>query len=116
MDKKVLLILDYLLPALAAILLAWEWWRRRATRRWPVSLIVVTISCLWFLLALNWSGAIGPGYSNLRAAILVANLLAVVTVALISVIVRSQRSLRVVLSALTMAWVWFVTLSIMYAV
>ena len=116
MDKRVLLILDYLLPAMAAILLAWEWWSRRQIRRWPVPLIIVTISCLWFLLALNWSGAVGPGYSNVRVWILAINLVGVLAAAAMSASVRSQRSLRVILSSLAMAWVWLITLSIVYAV
>lgn len=115
MDKKILIILDYLLPAIAAILLAWEWWRRWKTKHWPWSLIVVTVSCLWFLLWMNSPGAIGPGDSSLRVAVLAGNLLAVLAAALSSAIVRSQRSVRVILSAMALAWVWFISFSVLLA-
>jgi hypothetical protein len=100
----------------APILIAWEWWHSIARRRWTASLIVATISCLWLLLALAWSGAIGPDYSYAHGWILLANLIASLLTAIASVVIRSQRSLRVVLAALMLSFVWFFALAIMYAV
>ncbi|MGC2636534.1 MAG: hypothetical protein WA294_05110 [Acidobacteriaceae bacterium] len=116
MQIRILIFLDYALPIAAPILLAWDWWRSMLRRRWSASLLVVTVSCLWLLLALAWRGAMGPDYTNTHAYILSGNLLARVVVAAISIFVRSQRSIRVIISALGLAWVWFVTLSLMYAV
>ena len=115
MDKKILIILDYLLPAIAAILLAWEWWRRWRAKQRPWSLIVVTVSCLWFLLWMSSPGAIGPWDSRLRVVVLAGNLLAVLAAALVSATVRSHRSVRVILSALALAWVWFISFSVLLA-
>lgn len=102
--------------SIAPILIAWEWWHSIARRRWTVSLIVATVSCLWLLLALSWPGAIGPDYSDAHALILLANLIASLLAAIVSIVVRPQRSLRVVFAALALAFAWLFALSIMYAV
>jgi hypothetical protein len=114
MPIRVVIFLDYALPITAAILLAWEWKRSIAGRRWTVPLLIVTMSCLWWLLALAWRRALGPDYSNTHAAILAANLLADIVSAVIAASIRSQRRVRVILAALGLAWVWFFTWSIMY--
>jgi hypothetical protein len=113
MAIRVLIFLDYALPITAAILLAWEWWRSLAGRRWTIPLIIVTISCIWWLLALASGDALAPDYSITRVAILTGNLLADIGSAVISVSFRSQRRVRVILAALCLAWVWFFTWSIM---
>lgn len=106
----------YLLPLLAAALLAWEWWLTFARGHRSALLIVVSISCVWQLLALAWRGVIGPDYSNVHASILLGNLIATVVCAITSAVVRSHRSVRIIVSAIALSWVWFVALSIMYAV
>ena len=109
-------VLLYSSICVASILLAWEWWRSIEQKRWTASLIVATLSCLWLLLSLAWRGAIGPDYSGTHAGILLVNLIASLLVAIASVAVRSQRSLKVVLAAFVLAFLWFFELSIMYAV
>ena len=105
----------YVSLGVAIILIAREWWLRLSRREWVFSLIATTISCLWLCLFLVWRGAIGPDYSKLHAAILIANLSATLTSA-VAAGFRSQRSLRTIIAALALAWVWFFALGIMYAV
>jgi len=112
---RMLLFEDSLLVA-APTLLAWEWAIRLAHRRYTLSAIVVTVSCVWILLARVWRSVIGPDYSNAHAYIVIANILALIAVAIATLFVRSQRSPRILLAALSLAFVWFVALAIMYAV
>jgi hypothetical protein len=116
MPTWILIFLDYALSITAATLLAWEWRRSITLRRRPILLIIVTISCSWWLLALAWRGAFGPDYSNTHAAILCGNLLADVVCAVLALALRAPRAPRVAIAALCLAWVWFVALSIMYVV
>jgi hypothetical protein len=109
-------LFEYCLLAVAPVLLAWEWTLRFASKHYPLSLTLATISCLWILLALIWPGAIGPDYSNLHACIAVVNSLASLLCAIASIAIRSQRSYRTAVAAFSLAFVWTVTFSIMYAV
>jgi CDP-diglyceride synthetase len=111
-----LAIIEYSLLTAAPILIAWEWTVRPARKSYPFSAIVATISCIWILLALVWRSAIAPDYSNAHACIIIANLLAVLIVAICATVVRPERSLRIVLAALSLAFVWFVSLSTVSAV
>jgi len=108
--------IEYALIALAPALLAWEWWRGVARRRWSASLIVTSVSCLWLVLALVWRGAAGPDYSNAHAYIFSGNALAAIVVAVVSAVIRSQRSTRVIVAAIALAVIWLTGLAVMYAV
>ena len=109
-------IVFYCLVVVPPILLLWEWIGRFAERRYPISLVLTTISCLWILLGLLWRGAIGPDYSNLHAYIALVNLGVNLLVAIASVALRSQRSFRTAIAALSLALVWAFIFEIMYAV
>jgi hypothetical protein len=111
-----LVILEYCLIVVAPLLLGWEWKLRIARRQHPFSLIVTTISSSWILVGLIWRGAIGPDYSNAHGYIAAANSAANLLCAVSAAAVASQRSFRTVLSALSLAFVWAVALSILYAV
>lgn len=107
---------EYCLLAVAPTLLVWEWIVRVARKQYPVTLIVSTISCLWILAGLIWREAIGPDYSNPHAYIAVVNSVANLLCALVAAAVRTQRSFRTILANLSLAFVWIVAFSIMYAV
>jgi len=107
---------EYGLVAVASALLAWEWFLRIPRKQYPVSLVVSTISCLWILTAFVWSGALGPDYSTLHACIAIANSVASLLCAFVAASIRSQRSYRIILASLSLAFVWTVTFLIMYAV
>lgn len=107
---------EFWLLAAAPTLLVWEWILRVARKQYPVTLIASTISCVWLLAGIIWRDTIGPDYSNLHAYIAVANLVANLLCAIVAAAVRTQRSYRTMLANLSLAFVWFVTLSIMYAV
>ena len=107
---------EYSLIAVAPALLAWEWLLRIPRKQFPVSLIAPTISCSWILAGLVWRQAIGPDYSNAHAYIAVVNSVASLLCALAAATIRTQRSYRIILASLSIAFVWIVTLSIMYAV
>jgi len=109
-------LIEYGLLVAAPILLAREWKLRFSVKKYPLSLIVVTVSCLWILLGLIWSGALGPDYSDIHAYITLVNAVANLLCALVAASVKTQRSYRTVLAALSLAFVWAVALSIMYAV
>lgn len=111
-----LAVFEYCLLAVAPILLVWEWILRSARKQYPLSLILVTISCLWILLGLIWRSAIGPDYSNLHGYIALLNSAANLVCAIAAAAIRSQRSYRTVLAALSLAFIWTITLLIMYAV
>jgi hypothetical protein len=106
----------YCLLAIAPVLLAWEWMVRIARKRYPVTLIVSTISCLWILAGLIWRQTLGPDFSNVHAYIAGVNSVASLLCALVAAAIRTQRSYRITLASLSVAFVWIVTLSIMYAV
>jgi hypothetical protein len=108
-------IFEYGLIAVSVALLASEWIRKRQ-KRVSLLLIIATVSCVWLLLGLLWRSALGGDYSNLHAYIVLANLAASIIVAICALIFRSQRSARVFGAATSLAFVWFVTFSIMYAV
>ena len=109
-------LIEYGLIAAAPILLAWEWKLCVAVKKYPLSLIVVTISSLWILLAFVWRGALGPDYSNLHGYITLANAVANIICAALAATLKTQRSYRTILTALFLAFVWAFTLLIMYAV
>jgi hypothetical protein len=109
-------LIEYGLIAAAPILLAWEWRLRLGVKKYPLSLIVVTISSLWILLALAWRGALGPDYSDLHAYITLVNALADLICAILAATIKTQRSYRTVIAGMFLAFVWAFTLSIMYAV
>jgi CDP-diglyceride synthetase len=111
-----LAVFEYSLIAVPPILLFWEWTRRFVRKQYPISLVLTTVSCLWILLGLLWRGAIGPDYSNLHGMIALVNLAVDLLCAIASIAVRSQRSLRIVIAAFSLAFVWSFILEIMYAV
>ena len=109
-------LFEYCLLAVAPILLAWEWSLRFRVKLYPISLVLATISCLWIILGLAWRGAMGPDYSNLHGYIALVNSAVDLLCAIAAIAVRSQRSYRTVVAALSLAFVWTVTLLIMYVV
>jgi hypothetical protein len=116
MNVASLALLEYCLLAVAPILLVWEWGMRLAGRQYPLTLILATISYLWILLGLVWRGVIGPDYPNIHAYIAILNSATNVICVVVALAVRSQRSLRTAFAAMSLAFVWTVTLLIMYAV
>jgi hypothetical protein len=111
-----LVILDYSLVALALVLLASEWLMTLARRRRAISLVVITVSFIWLLIALVWPPAIGPSYSNVHGYIILANLTATALAAVAALALRSQRSWRSCLAAVSLTCVWVFALGVMYAV
>ena len=109
-------VVEYFLILVTPILLTWEWVISITRKSYPIPLFVVSVSCLWLLLALIWHSAIGPDYSNVHAYIVGANLVVVLLAAITVGVFRSQRRLRTLLAALSLSVVWFVALSVMYAV
>lgn len=111
-----LALFEYCLLVAAPVLLVWEWSLRFACKQYPLSLILVTISCLWILLGFVWRDAIGPDYSGLHGYIVLLNSVANLLCAVAAAVIRSQRSYRTILAALSLAFVWAVAFLIMYAV
>jgi len=111
-----LALLEYCLLAIGPILLVWEWARRFAGKQYPLVLILVTISCLWILLGLIGRDVIGPDYSNIHGYIAILNSATNVICAIAALTVRSQRSFRTAFAAASLAFIWTVTLLIMYAI
>ncbi|HSY04238.1 MAG TPA: hypothetical protein VK819_18875 [Acidobacteriaceae bacterium] len=109
-------VLEDVLITVALILIGWEWWHSFARKRWTVSLIIATVECLWWLLALLWGGALGPDYSNLHFFICAGNVAGALIAAIVAAAFRSQRSLRVFVASVSLAAVWFFALAIMYVV
>jgi CDP-diglyceride synthetase len=115
-NVEVLALLEDCLLAVAPILLVWEWTRRLPSKQYPFSLILTTISCMWILLGLIWRDVMGPDYSNIHGYIAIANSATDVFCTIAALVFRSQRSPRTAFAAISLAFVWTVTLLIMYAV
>lgn len=109
-------IFIYCLIVLVPVLLGWDWWRQAGRGRYPITLMLVTVSCLWLLLGWVWGSVLGPEYSNLHAYIAVGNCLGSLILGIIAGATPSQRSWRMIVAALLLAFLWFFLLSIMYAV
>ena len=100
------LIFIYCPVGLATVLLGWDWWRHARRGRFPWTLILVTLSCLWTLLGVIWSPATGAYYSPLRGYAVDGNLLCCLIVVISSGLIPSQRSWRKIIAALLLGYLW----------
>jgi hypothetical protein len=95
------------------LLLAYEWVESFRAHTKDAGLIVVSISALWMASTFAWHSAIGPDRSTFRGIVIIANIFAVITAAIASVIPRSNRRFGVFFAGLGLGAGWLIALAVM---
>jgi hypothetical protein len=67
---------------------------------------VAAVSLVWVLVGILWHGALGPDYSNARFRLIGTNLFTMIAVAILAIVIRSQRSVLLSIAAFGLAFVW----------